>query len=157
MKKELFRISGKSVSLPGAPKEAAECKYEVRPGGWVIVQFPDGSRTRIAAVEARGRVSASLGGVLFSGEIQQERSLGAEGSGGNESDLVAQFPGKVRKILVAEGQKVADGEPLILVEAMKMEFAIKAPFAGKIARLLVSEGQQLSPGDKFLDLETAGS
>ena len=52
------------------------------------------------------------------------------GAGGEEhADLVAQFPGKVRKVLVAEGAQVAEGEPLVLVEAMKMEFAVKAPRA----------------------------
>ena len=42
---------------------------------------------------------------------------------------------------------------MLLLEAMKMEFSVKAPFKGTIERILVKEGQQLSPGDRFLDLK----
>jgi biotin carboxyl carrier protein len=67
--------------------------------------------------------------------------------------LVAQFPGKVRKIMVQPGQEVQEGDALVMVEAMKMEFGVKAPRAGKIKTILVREGQQLSPGDRFVELE----
>jgi 3-methylcrotonyl-CoA carboxylase alpha subunit len=74
-------------------------------------------------------------------------------SGGSESDLIAQFPGKVRKIRVQSNQRVQQGEVLILLEAMKMEFAIRAPSDGTVLRLRVSEGEQVSPGTLLLDWE----
>ncbi|MBI2711898.1 MAG: acetyl-CoA carboxylase biotin carboxyl carrier protein subunit [Bdellovibrio sp.] len=102
----------------------------------------------------KGRVSLSSGGVLWSGELSQQRqTLSSSGQASSDADLVAQFPGKIRKILVKKGDQVAESDPLILVEAMKMEFAIKAPFNGVVLRLLVEEGQQISPGARFLDLE----
>jgi acetyl/propionyl-CoA carboxylase alpha subunit len=150
--KEVLKISGKKLDLPTQPKE----KWEIvaRPGGWWIAQSTSGVRKRFFLHESQGRFSAAIGEHRWFGSI----SLDLEGhqsssSSGSDLDLVAQFPGKVRKILVQEGAEVGEGDPLILVEAMKMEFSIRAPFLGKIKRVLVKEGQQLSPGDRFVDLE----
>jgi biotin carboxyl carrier protein len=149
---ETFRLSGKKLKLP---TPARDWKFEARSGGWVIAQAPDGTRLRFQLHELRGKLSASLSGQLVHGEISQE-SRGSGAGSGSDSDLIAQFPGKVRKLLVKEGQAVADGEPLVLVEAMKMEFAVKSPFAGKVKKILVKEGQQLSPGDRLIDVEASG-
>ncbi len=93
-----------------------------------------------------------MGGTNYHGPIEK-KSRGGASAAGSDADLVAQFPGKVRRILITEGTTVVEGEPLVLIEAMKMEFSVKAPFAGKVSKIRVSEGQQLSPGDRFLDLE----
>jgi len=77
---------------------------------------------------------------------------GASTKASVEADLTAQFPVKSENFGSDRCQVIA-GESLLLVEAMKMEFAIKAPTSGKVLKLLVIEGQQLSPGDRFLDFE----
>ena len=46
--------------------------------------------------------------------------------------------GKIRKILVKDGDQVEMGTPLVLVEAMKMEFSIKAPSKGTVKKILVA-------------------
>lgn len=148
--KERFKISGKRVELPEVT--LAGWKLSRRPGGWILAEGPNGERERLAVFEAQGRLGVSLGGVLWQGEVAKDQRAGAAGAAGSDADLIAQFPGKVRKILVQAGAIVAENEPLVLVEAMKMEFAIKAPFAGKVVSVLVEEGQQLSPGDRFVEL-----
>lgn len=144
---ETFKSSGKKFEV----KTGEAWTFERRPGGWIIARSPQGERHRIAACELRGKSSFSIGGKLVLGEFSDGRSS-ASGAGA-DSDLTAQFPGKVRKILVSEGQLLEAGTSLILVEAMKMEFTIKAPSKGKIKKVLVTEGQQLSPGDRFFDFE----
>ena len=52
-----------------------------------------------------------------------------------------------------ETEIVAAGTALIMVEAMKMEFAIKAGTPGKVTRIHVEEGAILAPGQKLLDFE----
>jgi biotin carboxyl carrier protein len=148
---ESWRISGKKFKFPEG--DASSVKAELRPGGWMVLTAADGSRQRMMIQEFRGKLSASVGGYLHFGQLQEERRQGSGEAGGGDTDLVSQFPGKVRKILVAENDQVAEGAPLVLVEAMKMEFTIKAPRAAKVARILVKEGQQISPGDHFLELE----
>lgn len=150
---DTFKLSGKRVVLP----EAGAWKFTPRPGGWVIAESPSGERRRVQIAEIRGKLSIAVGGTLYHGEIARAARASAGGGGGSDSDLVAQFPGKVRKILVAEGAAVPEGEPLVLVEAMKMEFAIKAPYAGTVSRVLVAEGQQLSPGDRFVEMAPLAS
>jgi biotin carboxyl carrier protein len=151
---DVFKTGGKRVKLE-APKGVA-WKFTTRPGGWILAERAreDGSveRRRFALSEMRGKLGASLQGILYFGEVTPE-THGSGGTGGSESDLMAQFPGKVRKLIAQAGEVVEEGAPLLMVEAMKMEFPVKAPYAGKVTRILVSEGQQLSPGDRFLELE----
>jgi biotin carboxyl carrier protein len=156
--KERWKISGKRFDLPQVNSGLNDTwSFSVRPGGWVLAESKSGDRKRFMLSELRAQLGAQLGGVLWQGEVQKETRSTSASAGGTDSDLTAQFPGKVRKVLVSEGDPVREGDPLILVEAMKMEFAIKAPAAGKVKKLLVKEGQQLSPGDRFLDLDLNGA
>ena len=90
------------------------------------------------------------------GERVVRTSASAAGAA-DDSALVAQFPGKVRKILVAVGAQVNAGDKLILVEAMKMEFAVVAPFSGTVSTIKVTEGQSFSPGARFADVTVAAT
>ncbi len=153
--KPIYRAYGSKNELPRpGSSNGAPWKFTSRPGGWVLAERlrADGTyeRVRFLASESRGKLSVSLGGHLWFGDVQDQRAAG--GAGTSDADLIAQFPGKVRKVLVRAGAIVKEGDPLVLVEAMKMEFAVKAPFAGTIQAVLVKEGQQLSPGDRFVDL-----
>ena len=71
----------------------------------------------------------------------------AEGDEGQAGDTVrAPITGKLAKILVSEGQAVAKGERVAVVEAMKMEHMLHTTRAGTIKRLAASEGSQLAQG-----------
>ncbi len=61
-------------------------------------------------------------------------------------DLKALMPGKVTKVLVSSGQKVKVGEPVLLMESMKMEQTIVATKDGNISEILVSEGDTVEVG-----------
>ncbi|MFW0795497.1 biotin carboxylase N-terminal domain-containing protein [Gordonia sp. CPCC 205515] len=61
--------------------------------------------------------------------------------------LLAPMPGSVIRIAVAEGDRVTAGQPLLWLEAMKMEHTVAAPADGIVASLSVEAGQQLSVGD----------
>lgn len=153
MSAETFRVSGKKIEIP-SPAEG--WTFETRPGGWTVASRTrsDGTveRKRLFVFESKGKLSFSIDGHLYHGSIDAKVRSGSAAAG-SDQDLVAQFPGKVRKVLVTEGLEVEEGTPLILLEAMKMEFSVKAPFAGRIEKILVKDGQQLSPGDRFLDLK----
>jgi propionyl-CoA carboxylase alpha chain len=60
--------------------------------------------------------------------------------------LVAPMPGLVRQVCVAVGDRVAKGDVLLVLEAMKMETPIRAPEAGRVAELRASAGQQVEAG-----------
>jgi biotin carboxyl carrier protein len=62
----------------------------------------------------------------------------------------AQMPGKILKIWVAEGQVVQKDQPLLVMEAMKMENEIRAPMAGTVQSVNVSLGQAVESGAELL-------
>lgn len=139
-------------------EDSAPIKVEVRPGGWWIIEDARGQRHRVAYSEVLGRIWYHARGSSYFGEwVEKSSERQSEDSESKDAELVAQFPGRVKRILVEEGAQVNQGDRLILVEAMKMEFTIKAPFAGKILKVLVQPDQQLQPGDRFFDLMPVAS
>jgi biotin carboxyl carrier protein len=76
------------------------------------------------------------------------------GAGAGSGTLRAPMPGQVRQLLVSEGQQVAAGEVLMILEAMKMEIRIQAPHAAKVARLAVSQGQSVEREQTLVELES---
>jgi biotin carboxyl carrier protein len=65
------------------------------------------------------------------------------------------MPGVVLKILVSEGQQVAVGDPLLILEAMKMEQTIRATTGGMVESIKVSSGQVVSPGDVLVQISAS--
>jgi urea carboxylase len=69
------------------------------------------------------------------------------------ADLVeAPFGGSVWKLLVSVGDEVKAGEPIAILEAMKMECRVDSPGTGEVAALYTQEGQSLQPGSPLLAL-----
>ncbi len=64
----------------------------------------------------------------------------------------APMPGAVLKILVQQGDVVAKGAPLLILEAMKMEHQITAPFDGTVASINCKEGELVQPGVDLVDV-----
>jgi 3-methylcrotonyl-CoA carboxylase alpha subunit len=76
----------------------------------------------------------------------------AEAEGGR---LTAPMPGKIVAVLVAVGESVEKGAPLLIMEAMKMEHTIAAPTAGVVAELLYAIGDQVGEGAQLLSFKVA--
>ena len=70
--------------------------------------------------------------------------------------LTAPMPGKVIAFLAKVGERVAQGQPLAVMEAMKMEHTIAAPRDGLVEELLYAVGDQVSEGGELLRLAAAG-
>jgi acetyl-CoA carboxylase biotin carboxylase subunit len=66
--------------------------------------------------------------------------------------LAAPMPGQVIALLVAEGQRVRAGEPLVILEAMKMEHIIRAPHDGVVAAIYARPGAQVAASAILLDV-----
>jgi biotin carboxyl carrier protein len=62
----------------------------------------------------------------------------------------------VVRVLVAEGAAVEAGQPLVIMESMKMETELVAGAAGTVARIHVTAGQVVAQGDPLVDVEQAG-
>jgi biotin carboxyl carrier protein len=71
-------------------------------------------------------------------------------------DAEAPMPGVVLKILVKQGDVVAKGAPLLILEAMKMEHQIVAPRDGKVAAINCVEGELVQPGVELVTMNDEG-
>ncbi len=68
-------------------------------------------------------------------------------------EIGANIPGNIIKILVKEGETIAENQPIAVIEAMKMETNILALSAGMVERIYVSEGQQVKAGEMIAKLK----
>ncbi len=79
----------------------------------------------------------------------------ADGGGAEAGGLTAPMPGKVIAFLAAVGDTVKAGQPLAVMEAMKMEHTIAAPRDGTVEELLYAVGDQVNEGGELLRLKAA--
>lgn len=70
----------------------------------------------------------------------------------NPNHIGATMPGSVLNIMVAKGDLVKKGDPLIITEAMKMETTIHAPFDGSISHIYVANEEAISSGDLLMEI-----
>ncbi|MCA9653525.1 MAG: acetyl-CoA carboxylase biotin carboxyl carrier protein subunit [Myxococcales bacterium] len=63
------------------------------------------------------------------------------------------MPGRVVRVLVAEGDAVDADDPLLIVEAMKMENEVRAPAAGVVRRVAVATGDTVEAGQLLCELD----
>lgn len=81
------------------------------------------------------------------------RADGADGSVVERSAVVAPMPGTVLRLLVEEGESVMPRQPLIILEAMKMETPLPSPYAARVSAVEVAEGEQVDSGTVLIRLE----
>jgi biotin carboxyl carrier protein len=63
------------------------------------------------------------------------------------------MPGRVIKLLVKRGDAVSAGQPVIIVEAMKMQNEMKSPKAGSVVKIQAAEGSTVMAGETLLVIE----
>jgi biotin carboxyl carrier protein len=71
---------------------------------------------------------------------------------GDAHALSAPMPATVRSVLVRVGDEVAEGETLVVLEAMKMELPLRAPKAGRISEIRCTPGELVQPGVPLVEL-----
>ncbi len=123
-------------------------------GSWSITRAEDG-RTFRAVVSRDGtdRWVTTSTGTRRVPELDEERGGAGDGE---DHDLEAPMPGKVLTVEVSPGESVVAGQVLLVVEAMKMEHAIRAPRDGVVAEIVAGEGEMVSPGTPLVTFVESG-
>ena len=147
--------AGAWTSLPGFRANATPYRrVAVEIGGHAYLVEIDGSAPR-ARIHPVGHERL----LFLDGEawpIDAPRADRAADGGASDGTLMAPMPGRVIAIDVAEGDIVAKGQKLLVLEAMKMEQAILAPFDGVVAELRAGVGAQVAEGSMLVRVEPAG-
>ena len=93
-------------------------------------------------------------GIRHDASVMDPRRKALRMAAGAGADVIkTAMPGRVVRILVAAGDSVEKGAPVIVVEAMKMENELTAPRAGIISRICVEEGAQVEGKTVLVELE----
>jgi biotin carboxyl carrier protein len=74
-------------------------------------------------------------------------------AGAGQGLLKSSMPGRVVSLLAEVGQQVEKGEPILVLEAMKMENEVKAPMSGTVAEFFVDAGQAVDAGGQLARIE----
>ena len=121
--------------------DTTEREYKVEVGG------------RLYPVKVIGAALGGNGAVPAAGRRppKRERKAGSAAASGN--DVVAPLQGSIFKVEVAEGDEVAEGALLVVIEAMKMENEVTAHKAGKVTSLAVEVGASINAGDAIATIE----
>ena len=131
-------------AAPAAPEHCA-LHQDARGLWWVRI----GHRNHRVSAQwgSDGRWAVSLDGVtdqwLVHGlrEQMMERMGLEDAAAAGTKELRAPMPGKVIEVLVAEGQAVSEGDPMLVLEAMKMENVLRAAGAGEVGTIRVAAGE----------------
>ena len=145
-----FRSDGYEVEMAGGRRVNAT-KVSFRDG--MLSAVIDGVRARATVVFAGLALTLLSDGHVWRLALDDAMARAARQESGS-GRLIAPMPGVVVAVLVAEGDKVDRDQPLMIMEAMKMEHTIKAAVAGRVSKIHFSVGQQASDGDELLTIES---
>lgn len=106
-------------------------------------------------VQVDGRLNVFHGGHSVVYALADSMMADRHDAGG-DNVLLAPIPGKVTAVLAEAGDSVRQGQPLLVVEAMKMEYVIRAPQNGRIGAMLFAEGASVRENDRLVELTGLG-
>ena len=146
-----YRYSGDgddAIEVQVSPLDEAATRYRVTVGEEVF-DLSAHLFYRAAFVKTGGDICLQYKGKEYHLSEAGQRRRPASGQSG---DLRAPMAGKIIQVLVQPGDTVAAGDPLLILEAMKMEQQIAAPKDGVIERILCEENEQVAAGAELVVL-----
>lgn len=151
----------RKVELPAATGGVLECAVDGRPVRADARMLEPGVMSLV--VEGRQYRCVLDGDGVWIGNRRYEfavddpRSLQGRRSAGGGTEgpraVKAPMPGRVVRVLATVGDEVAEGQGVVVIEAMKMQNELKSPKAGRVARLAVAAGDTVGAGDVLAVVE----
>jgi biotin carboxyl carrier protein len=105
---------------------------------------------QVSPGSARGEMLVGIDGKSVTVVVNGRRTGHAAADGGThargEQTVAAPMPGRVVRLLVSSGDEVAVRQPIVVVEAMKMENELRSPKAGRVKEISVTAGESVEAG-----------
>lgn len=148
-----WQVSVNDRILEIDPRELSSVE-EVEPGVYSVLDSGQSFEVRITKAVTGWKLEA--GGHQFAVEVRDPRDASIrpeKALGAGRRNIMAPMPGKVIRLLVKDGDQVEAGQGLVVVEAMKMQNAMKAAVAGTVVKVRVKDGDTVAPGDVLVTIE----
>ena len=142
-----------SITIDGEPVNAD--LLQVGPLGLYSLLI-DNNSTELVVEEDRFGYRVMLGGRTFDVKVMDERQLRLSGrhagftAATGELAIRAPIPGLVVRVLVHEGEELQASQPVMLLEAMKMENELRAPRAGTVKEIKIKAGESVDQGEELI-------
>ncbi len=151
-----FRLMGSDIFFHGLA-EGETCEVKIAEGKELVIRLND---VRDTTEEGFRDVVFEVNGNRSAVRIKdQDASIAATASqilyanAEDPSEIGANIPGNILKMLVTEGDEVQEKQPIAIIEAMKMETNILSPVKGVVDKIYVKEGQQVKAGELVAKLK----
>jgi pyruvate carboxylase subunit B len=146
-KKGIAFLKGESPLMvrKGEPKQEKATGEEAMAGNYTVVV--DGKQYSVQVSEGEGEIQ-----VTPAATATEASAPAAAPSGKGSYEILSQTPGNVWKVLKSPGDAVAEGEAILILEAMKMEMEIVSPKAGTIATMDVNINDSVQDGQLLATL-----
>jgi len=142
-------VTTSSVSINGIINDVSEIRIS-RAGDDSRIILETDMGTRFAHVAKIGdKWWIHLEGEVY---IVNEVEKGSKSSDRSAGGLSAPMPGTILEVMVKEGQRVREGQPLMTMEAMKMEHRILAPKSGEVTSINFNQGDRVDMGATLVEL-----
>lgn len=117
----------------------------------------DGMAHAVSIEGDANRCHVVMAGYSYEVELEDERERAAhaaERANSSGGPVKSVMPGVVLELLVAEGDEVEQGQPLLILEAMKMQNEIDSPSKARVTAIHVAQGEAVSSGQNLVTLES---
>jgi biotin carboxyl carrier protein len=151
---------GFAVAVDGRARQVDAARIDAHTLS-LLVDSSDGLKqsheASVAADPISGQLTVHVGATAVAVTLNGRRRWGRKdegaGTGSGPQRLVAPMPGKVVRVLVKAGDQVIARQPVVVVEAMKMENELRASRGGTVAEILAREGMSVDAGALLLVIQ----
>lgn len=119
---------------------------------WIEMEW-NAKKIKVPVQRLSGKLWFHLDGETHAVEIQTGRKKGAASTAVANGEIKAPMPGKILKVFVKAGEKVKQGQALLAMEAMKMEYTLEADQDGLVTTLNANVGAQVALGELLVKIE----
>lgn len=138
-------VTDEQVAVDGKPIQAS--LTSLNNGGLVLLRKDNRARELHVMPQGNSAYAVMVNGRHLIAQVERGNNKTKKRTElVNQGAISAPMPGMVVDVLVKEGQRVNSGEPLVVLESMKMQMQLRSPFSGQVSRVVVCNQSQVEKG-----------
>ncbi len=137
-------VNGNKVAVDGKPVQAT--LTALNNGGLVLLRNENRARELHVQAKSSSEYAVMVNGRHLVAQVEKGNGKCKKRAEAATGAINAPMPGMVVNVLVKEGQTVESGDPLVILESMKMQMQLRAPVGGQIQKIAVQNRAQVEKG-----------